>query len=239
MYAPAPPILNTPTEMTEKTMANENDRDAHHDGSNGEPRGSFNGLEVIAAILLGLAGILTAYAAFQGALQDGNSLDKYTLSAKLTSDANGYYSDGKQQFGQDLALFTQFQILVETGDEATAQVLSDNFFSPELKTAYEAWFALGDESPPTPLDTEEYVLQDYVEGDLLTDEADAAFAEAQKANEDGDTFELATVFFAVALFLAGIASLLKARAVQMAMLIASVTLIAPGVYAILDGKGWI
>lgn len=216
-------------------MANEN----HGDDGSDKASGSFNGLEVIAAILLGLAGILTAFAAFQGALEDGNSLDKYTLSAKLTSDANGYYSDGKQQFGQDLALFTQFQILVETGDESTAQVLSDNFFSAELKTAYDAWFALGDESPATPLDMDEYVLDDYTQGDLLTEESDAAFAEAQKANEDGDKFELATVFLAVALFLAGIASLLKARAVQMAMLIASVVLIAPGVYAILDGKGWI
>lgn len=207
--------------------------------ANGNSNGSFSRIEVVAAILLGLAGILTAYAAFQGALEDGNSLDKYTLSAKLTSDANGYYSDGKQQFGQDLALFTQFQILVETGDESTAQVLSDNFFSPELKTAYDAWFAMGDASPATPLDMDEYVLQDYIEGDALSEESDAAFAEAQKANEDGDKFELATVFLAVALFLAGIASLLKARAVQVAMLLASVVLIAPGVYAIMDGKGWI
>ena len=207
--------------------------------ANGNSNASFSRIEVVAAILLGLAGILTAYAAFQGALEDGNSLDKYTLSAKLTSDANGYYSDGKQQFGQDLALFTQFQILVETGDESTAQVLSDNFFSPELKTAYDAWFAMGDASPATPLDMDEYVLQDYIEGDALSEESDAAFAEAQKANEDGDKFELATVFLAVALFLAGIASLLKARAVQVAMLLASVVLIAPGVYAIMDGNGWI
>ncbi len=218
-------------------MANDNADGNGNDNS--KSNGSFNRLEVVAAILLGLAGILTAYAAFQGALEDGNSLDKYTLSAKLTSDANGYYSDGKQQFGQDLVLFTQFQILVETGDESTAQVLSDNLFSPELKTAYEAWFALGDESPATPLDMDEYVLEDYTTGDQLTEESDAAFAEAQKANEDGDKFELATVFLAVALFLAGIASLLKARAVQIAMLLASIVLIAPGVYAILDGKGWI
>lgn len=210
--------------------------DDHNDNS--ETKG-WRGLELVAALLLGLAAILTAYASFQGALEDGNSLDKYTLSAKLTSDANGYYSDGKQQYGQDLALFTQFQILVETGDEATAQVLADNLFSPELLTAYEAWYALGDESPPTPLDMDEYVLEDYIEGDRLTEEADAAFAEAQKANEDGDKFELATVFLAIALFLAGIASLLKSKAVQLAMLLASAALIVPGVYAVLDGKGWI
>jgi len=218
--------------MTETTVV-------EHDNGDDKRRGFWGRLELIAAMLLGFAGILTAYSAFQGALEDGNSLDKYTLSAKLTSDANGYYSDGKQQFGQDLALFTQFQILVETGDEGTAQVLRDNLFSPALAAAYEPWFALGDASPPTPLDMEEYVLDDYIEGDALTEQSEAAFAEAQKANEDGDKFELASVFLAVALFLAGIASLLKQRTIQAAMLAGSVLLIVPGIYAIADGKGWI
>lgn len=228
------------------TGANSVDRDGD------EPRGIWGRIELIAAILLGIAGILTAYAAFQGALADGDSLDKYTESAKLTADANGYFSDGRAQMNQDANLFGQYITLIVDEKEEVAGVLRERLFSPELEAATQEWEALPDEeTPPTPLDLESYVVPDIGtnEGCIVDvqeecysskfDEAEIAFAEAQKATDIGDKYELASVFLAVALFLAGIASLFKQRSIQLAMLVGSVILILPGLYSIGQGKGWV
>jgi hypothetical protein len=227
-----------------------------------EERGIWGRLELIAAIILGVAGILTAYAAFQGALADGDSLDKYTESAKLTSDANSYFSDGRGQQNLDASTFGQYMTLLVTGQEDAAVVLRQRLFSPELESATAEWEVLdidAADAPPTPLALESYIVPDIgisEEAGCLPDEtlgedevpacyysevagADAAFAEAQKANEDGDKFELASVFLAIALFLAGIATLFKDRPVKLGMLAGSVILILPGLYAIADGKGWV
>jgi len=218
-----------------------------------EPRGIWGRIELFAAILLGLAGILTAYAAFQGALADGDSLDKYTESAKATADANGYFSDGRAQQNQDANLFGQYITLVLSGQEDTATILRERLFSAELEAATQEWETMDPDAPETPLTP--IGLASYVVPDIGTeegclevqpecysskfDESEAAFTEAQKANDDGDKFELAAVFLAVALFAAGIASLFRDRKIQMAMLIGSVVLIIPGLYAIGQGKGWI
>jgi hypothetical protein len=212
-----------------------------HDDDDDE-RGIWGRLELIAAIILGVAGILTAYAAFQGALEDGDSLDKYTESATLTADANGYYSDGKAQESQDLSVWTQWAILNSTGQEELAEAIKNNLFSEQLVTAHEEWLTIPDEtSPPTPLDMDQYQesIPAYLDGDTTTAEAEQAFADAQKANEDGDKFELASVFLAIALFFAGIATLFKDRPVKLGMLAGSVILILPGLWAIADGKGWL
>ena len=216
-----------------------------------ERRGIWGRIELIAAILLGLAGILTAYAAFQGALADGDSLDKYTESAKLTADANGYFSDGRAQMNQDANLFGQYITLLLDEKEDVAEVLRERLFSAELEAATQEWEGLPDEeTPPTPLDLESYVVPDIgYEDSCLSEEdecyatkfaeSEIAFAEAQKANDLGDKFELASVFLAVALFLAGIASLFKKRNIQLALLIGAVILIVPGIYSIFEGKEWV
>ena len=133
------------------------------------------------------------------------------------------------------------------GQEETAEILRERLFSAELELATQEWLELPDEeTPATPLDLESYIVPDIDCSEEQVecystkfDESEVAFAEAQKANDDGDKFELASVFLAVALFLAGIASLFKQRNIQAAMLVGSVVLILPGLYAIGQGKGWI
>jgi hypothetical protein len=201
----------------------------------------MNLIEVLAAILLGLAGILTAYAAYNGALAGGDALKGYTQSARTTADANGYYNDYSQTYNADQALFLQYQLLVEHGDTDTAAVIKDTLFSEALTTATDAWDAQPDtaDSPRTPLEVDEYVIEAYTTANDLTDQADAQFTDAQNIDDRGDNFDLAAVFLAVSLFFAGIAALFKVRKIQIAMLIGSALLILPGVQAIAKGKGWL
>jgi hypothetical protein len=194
----------------------------------------------MAALLLGIAGILTAYAAYNGALAGGDALKGYTQSSMTTADANGFYNDYAQTYAADQQLFLQYQLLVERGENDTAEVIKNTLFSDVLNTATDAWLAIPEgEGPATPLDTDEYVIEAFDTAETLTADADAQFTEAQQIDDQGDNFDLAAVFLAVSLFFAGIAALFKQRQVQYVMLVGSALLLAPGLQAIAKGKGWI
>jgi len=197
-------------------------------------------IELMAAILLGVAGVLTAYAAFNGALAGGDALKGYTASSRTTADANGEYSDYSQTFSSDQAVFLQYQILVEQGLDDTAAVVKSDIMSVELEVATDAWLALPEgEGPINPLATDEYVIASFDNANALFEQADQEFADAQRIDDQGDKFDLASVFLAVSLFFAGIAALFKVRRIRIAMLGASGMLIVPGLLAIGQGKGWI
>lgn len=200
-------------------------------------REGMNWVEMVAAFLLGIAGVLTAYSAFNAALSDGDALKGYTQSSRTTADANGFYNDYAATYNADQSLFLQYQLLVERGEVDTAGVIRANLFSAALETATLAW-EQPDNDRATPLDTDEYVVEAFETAEALTAEADAQFDEAFAVDEKGDKFELASVFLAVALFFAGIASLFKVRSLQIVLLIAATALIVPGIYAIAQGKGW-
>lgn len=202
----------------------------------GEPA---NWIELVAAILLGLAGILTAYAAYNGALAGGDALKAYTESSRLNNDANSEYIDYAQTYASDQATFLQYQILVERGELDTAAVVKSDIMSLELETALDAWLEVPQgEGPLNPLGMEEYVVPQYDRYVELADAASATFTEAQNIDDQGDNFDLAAVYLAVSLFFAGIAALFKVRRLQMAMLAASFLLLFPGLQAIAKGKGW-
>ena len=196
-------------------------------------------VELVAGVLLGLAAILTAYAAYNGALAGGDALKGYTESQRLTADANSFYDDYSQTYNADQALFLEYQVLVEQGDQATADVIKDNLFSEALTVATDAWLAIPEgEGPATPLDTEEYAIESLVTAEQLTADADATFEQAQQTDDQGDNFDLAAVYLAVSLFFAGIAALFKVRRIQLFMLVASALLLVPGIQAIGKGKAW-
>jgi hypothetical protein len=196
-------------------------------------------IELVAAVILGIAGILTAYAAYSAALADGDALTSYTASARSTADANGYFNEAVATYGSDRSLFLEYQLLVEQGELDLALAIRERLFSPELEAGTVAWELIpagSPDVPATPLDTEAYVLQAQVEAIALTEQAADEFAEAQDVGEAGDKFELAAVFLAMSLFLAGIGSLFKDRRVQVGVLAMSVVVMVPGVMAILQGR---
>ncbi len=52
--------------------------------------------ELVIALLLGLAAVLTAVASFQGALRSGDSLKAFNEGIRSVNDANGYYNEAAQ-----------------------------------------------------------------------------------------------------------------------------------------------
>jgi len=206
-----------------------------------DDKGDRGLIELIAAILLGLAGLLTGYAAYYGSLADGDSLEGYTSSQRTTADANGDYSDYSQTYVADQQLFLQYKIKLDEGNVEIADDIRQNLFSAPLETATLAWENQADDenARATPLDRDEYVVQSFLDYQEKYARAEQEFADAKHINELGDNYGLAQVFLAIALFAAGIAALFKIRKLSISLLIGSAVLILPGLWAIGKGKGWI
>ena len=197
-------------------------------------------IELVAAILLGIAGLLTAYAAYFGGLAGGDAIKGYSEATISRNEANGYYADYSQKLAQDTSIFLQYAIAAQAGNDTSAQFIRDRLFSPELETAYVAWEQLeGENDVPTPLDTPEYVVEDYTNYQTNFDLSQKQFDDAAAKDDRGDFMDLASIFLAVALFFAGIAALFKGRRVSIALLCGSAVVIIPGCWAIAKGKGWI
>jgi len=181
-------------------------------------------LELIVAILLGLVSIVTAYASFQSALYDGKMTQNYTIGSNKATEAESLYPEGNQQYVQDSQLINQLTDLsidsesTDPAIAASAQAKYDTIFfqsvSPELESAIQ-WADAQNEADPefwySPLDNEDY--QDHLFGGYqdLKEEADAVIKEGDHFNDLSDRLTLNTVLMAIALFLLGVAAVVRAN----------------------------
>ena len=173
--------------------------------------------QLIAAVILGLAATLTAVAAYSAALADGEALEGYTNSTRTLNDANAFFAQGQHIHGVDQSQFLEYADAVYADDAARADYLT-TLMRPELKDAVE-WWQETDEAV-TPFDELEgnpYAIEDFGVAHELEDEAAVQFDQGVDADEQGDVFELAVVFFALALFFGGIATVFDRQVVVTAL----------------------
>ena len=185
-------------------------------------------LQVLAAILLGLAATFTALSAYQAALLDGEALQGYTTSTRTLSDANAFYAQGNQTTAMDQQLFLAYATAQRQGDDALADYLT-TLMRPELEGAIEWWNTSDSPLPPLDPTVQEnpYEVADFNEAAALEEEAGKLFDAAARADSTGDKFELSTVLFALTLFFGGISTVFRRRSVSRALLgVSGVTLVA-------------
>jgi hypothetical protein len=169
--------------------------------------------ELVAAILLGVAGVLTAFSAYQAALTDGDALQGYTESTQLLANSNQFYAQAVQQNTSDRDLFTQFAIASTSGNLDVADYIAATLMDDNLRGAVEWWVEASETddaalSPFADHPDNPYVNTNQAEAVALEEQSVAKQAEGSKADEDGDQFELAAVLFALTLFFGGISTLL-------------------------------
>jgi hypothetical protein len=197
---------------------------------------SFDVFELLTAFLLGLAATATALVAHENALWSGKSTDFYSESATLTSKASNLDNSAVVDVSQDSNIEIEAKKLIREGlrsdnaddkEEALnlASYLLTGWLTDEAYKAFElpADYRDGkktdeylpEETLVTFLETEglddEYTDTLFGESEDLFEEADKSFAAAREANDAGDKFSFAAVLYAISLFFAGIASVLRSR----------------------------
>jgi hypothetical protein len=126
---------------------------------------------------------------------------------------------GGQQRLQDVSMFNTWIVARETGDRRLADLYVRRF-SPEFKSAFDAWLKTkplqNPNAPPGPSFMPQYRNVDLERADRLNRVSDASFQQATHAREISDEYIRQTVLFATVLFLVAIAQRFTSQRVRLA-----------------------
>lgn len=183
--------------------------------------------ELMAAILLGLAALATAWAAYQGGKAGGDELAAFTESNQALADANFFFSQGNSTLATDNQLFLAFVEAANGGNPELAEFIRATVINENLGAAMDWWAAT--EEALTPFDDLEgnpYQYVDYEEGAALQATAEEKLAEAQTVGQRGDAYDLASVLLAVSLFFGGISIIFdRPSTINVLLAVSAVTLV--------------
>ena len=188
-------------------------------------------LEQIASIVLAIAVVLNAWAAFQAGKWGGEQSIKFSEAGAARTESTRADTRGGQLVQIDAAMYIDWVTAVSndmrdglipsidsTPYEPTRGTVSGFLYQrmrDDFLPALNAWLATdpvnNPNAPPTPFDMEVYVVPELIQAQVLTAEADQAAVEARAANQNGDNYVLTAVLFASVLFFAGVATRLENR----------------------------
>jgi hypothetical protein len=214
---------------------------------------AFNTMELLTAILLGLAAIATAFASFQSALYGGRSMEGYSKANKTATEAAAERSRAVVEMAKDSSVDIEAMRLILEGDDAPNTAAEErNYFiatylytrqmsnagykalglPAEARSGSAAEARSGESSQLEAL--QEVVLEKAMEKDLtddanyqqemlaksqaLSQQSEVIFKEGQTANQIGDKFQLAAVFYALSLFFGGIGQVFRSERMHLLIL---------------------
>jgi hypothetical protein len=178
-------------------------------------------LDLISTVLLALATVATAWAAYQARVWTGEQSQGYSHATATRIAVNRASALANRQVQIDVATFIQW---VDAHEQNRVRLT--NFyqarFRDEFKPAFTAWLATkpfeNPGAPATPFAMPEYRLMASDEAERLEATAAAASDEAKDANQRADNYMLAVVLFASSLFFAGISTKLHTSGARTAIL---------------------
>ena len=201
-------------------------------------------LAVAAACILGAAATLTAWAAYRESLTSDLVLKGYSEQQATIALANDTFGRADQQESLETALFLEWAGATSAGNAEAADYLIE-VMSDELYGAVDWWAQQPDEVGfATPFVAEnpgygQLPSQILVaDGDALLAEAAALRAAAEEADATSDRFDLASVFFAVVLFVAGLTTIVQSRGIQIGFLVLSTLGLGAGIGVLVTTPGW-
>lgn len=176
------------------------------------PGGLDQWIEIISAVLISLATVVSAWCAYQSALWSGEMAFSFNLADAARSESARMSNRALQLTTIDVNLFAEYAAAYSNGNDHLADFLLTRF-RPEMKLAAEAWVEtqplINPDAPVTPFDMAEYQSAAQVESDRLQKEADEHLDNALKANERSDQYILLTVVSTSVLFFGGISTKFK------------------------------
>lgn len=192
--------------------------------------------EIIAMIILAIATLATAWSGYQSAGWRAIQAADYSR-ASARRIQSGQASTAAGQLRQiDIGLFTNWINAYAAGDQRLAGFYQSRFRA-EFQPAFKAWLASdpwkNPEAPSSPFAMPQYQLAKDAEAAALDKQAQAQFEAGEAASENADRYVLNTVVLASVLFLAGLASRIKAFRVRAGVVIFAVLILAWAIYSII------
>jgi hypothetical protein len=191
-----------------------------------------NWLELFAVVLLAIASLGVAWSGYQAARWGGVQSTLYSQAGAARVESTREQTVGYLFAIADLQIFNGWAEAYAADDELLL-TFYENRFSPELRVAVDAWLKLrplqNPDAPSGPLQMEEYVRPELVRADELQQAAERLFDEGKQANQQSDDYVLTTVFLAMVLFFAGLATRLAWQPVRLGVTIFALAMLVYGV----------
>ncbi len=179
-------------------------------------------VEILAAIVLSLATVATAWCGYQATRWSGEQARAYSEASANRVRASQRANEAVLVTNLHVGLFADYMAARLGDNPALAAALSQRFPQP-LKAAADAWLALdplnNPDAPPTPFAMPQYRLTERDEAHAFDQLADDRFNEANQANDLSDEYVRLTVIFATVLLFGGISGKFQWWAIDAIMLV--------------------
>jgi hypothetical protein len=192
--------------------------------------------EILAILILATATLATAWSGYQSARWSGVQAADYSRAGATRVESSRASAIAGQQMQIDIGLFTNWINAYAVNNQQLADFYRARF-RDEFNPAFDAWLLTNPKNnpgaPKSPFAMPEYSLAKNEEADSLEIKAGEYFNAAESANEIADRYVLDTVILASVLFLAGMASQVKAVRVKTGVVIFALLILAWGIYSII------
>lgn len=186
-------------------------------------------VELLAAALMAIAAVMTAWSGFQATKWSGIMAIRFSEANAARTNASIASDTANAQRTVDVTIFGEYLSALAAGEPELAGFLEDRF-RDEFRVAFDAWSATEPrtnlDAPPSPFAMPEYQLAADQEATTLNEAADLRSDEARQANQRGDNYVLTTVVFASVLFFGGLSTKFSgARAQELSVAVGAALLL--------------
>jgi hypothetical protein len=178
-------------------------------------------LEIVAAVLLALATVATAWSGYQASRWNGEQAKAFSRATATRIESTRASSLADTQTQVDVATFVAWADAYAR-KETTLATFYFKRFRAEFKPAVNAWIATrplrNANAPLTPFAMPQYRLAARQQAEQLEVRAEVLAAQARTNVQRATNYVLCVVLFAAALFFAGMSARLRTRRLQAVLL---------------------
>lgn len=188
-----------------------------------EPPKASRLIEIVTVVLLAVATVGSAWSAYQVARWNGVETDEARDSSSLRIDASREYSLATQIVAYDAAAVSQFGQAVSSGNEELQEFLRETIIRPGFEPILRQWREEIDAGmvPTNLLENDDYLRELFARSDELDVASLTATQRSEEAGDNADGYVRLTLFFATALFFAGITASFSSRLARIMLLSAA------------------
>lgn len=177
--------------------------------------------ELLAAVVLSFAALLSSWAGFQASLWDGEQAARYSQAEQVRTTAARTDTLAGEVRLADVIVFSRWADAYGSGN-APLEGFYRARFRPEFEPAFAAWLATepatNPDAPSSPFAMPDYRPAIDRESARLHAAAQEQFEAGQAANVQSDRYAQATVVLAMSLFMGGIVQAFEAPRLRLGLL---------------------
>jgi hypothetical protein len=212
--------------MTESPWSSNSGGSSRADGSSRSQPGRL--IEIVTVLLLGVATVGSAWSAYQVARWNGVETDEARASAAFRIDGSREFALATQLVAYDSATVGQVAAAAADDNEALLDFLRETLVRPGFRPVLASWQEQVDAGEiPTNLLADQEYLDDLFADSIAADaQAAAATERGEEAGGYADDYIQLTLFFASALFFAGITASFSNRLSKLTLLVGAGAILA-------------